>query len=153
FIRLPDAFATGSSMMPQKKNPDVAELVRGKTGRVIGALVSLLVTLKGLPLAYNRDLQEDKATLFDGAATLGASLEVLTAMLPALRFDTARMATAADGLTLATDLADALVEKGLPFREAHAVVGGLVRHCLATRTDLRALDARTLRAHSPLLTT
>lgn len=152
FVTLPDAFATGSSMMPQKKNPDVAELVRGRTGRVVGDLVALLVTLKGLPLSYNRDLQEDKPLVFDAASTLGASLEVLAAMLPALRFDTARMAAAADGLALATDLADALVERGLPFREAHAVVGRLVRHCLERGIGLRDVDAATLRAHSPVLT-
>jgi argininosuccinate lyase len=151
FVQLPDAFATGSSMMPQKKNPDVAELVRGRTGRVLGALVALLTTLKGLPLAYNRDLQEDKALVFDAAATLRRSLTVLAAMLPALRFDTARMAAAGDGLLLATDIADLLVERGLPFRRAHEVVGGLVRHCLATGTALRDLDAAILRRHSPLL--
>ena len=151
YVTLPDAFATGSSMMPQKKNPDVAELVRGRTGRVVGALVALLTTLKGLPLAYNRDLQEDKAPLFDAAATLRQCLDVLAAMLPALRFETGRMAAAADGLLLATDLADLLVERGVPFRRAHAVVGGLVRHCLSTGTGLRDLDAAVLaqigRAH------
>jgi argininosuccinate lyase len=152
FIELPDAFATGSSMMPQKKNPDVAELVRGKTGRVIGALVALLITLKGLPLAYNRDLQEDKPPLFDAADTLRQSLDIMATMLPGLRFRTARMAAAADGLLLATDLADLLVERGVPFRRAHAIVGGLVRHCLASGTSLRALDAAVLRRHSPLLT-
>jgi argininosuccinate lyase len=153
FVALPDAFATGSSMMPQKKNPDVAELVRGRTGRVVGALVALLVTLKGLPLAYNRDLQEDKAVLFDATATLRASLDVLTAMLPALRFDTTRMAGAADGLLLATDVADLLVERhGIPFRKAHEIVGALVRHCLATGTGLRDVDATTLRRLSPRLT-
>jgi argininosuccinate lyase len=151
FVRLPDAFATGSSMMPQKKNPDVAELVRGKTGRVVGALVALLTTLKGLPLAYNRDLQEDKAPLFDAAATLKDSLHVLTAMLPALHFDTARMATAADGLLLATDAADLLVEQGVPFRKAHELVGALVRHCLASGTGLRDLDDATLRRFVPQL--
>ncbi len=119
---------------------------------MIGALVALLVTLKGLPLAYNRDLQEDKSLLFDATATLRACLAVTAAMLPALRFDTARMAAAADGLLLATDVADALVEDGLPFRQAHAVVGGLVRHCLATGTALRDLDLDTLRRHSPRLT-
>jgi argininosuccinate lyase len=140
-------------MMPQKKNPDVAELVRGRTGRVIGALVALLTTLKGLPLSYNRDLQEDKAGLFDAAATLRDALDVLAAMLPALRFDTARMAHAADGLLLATDVADLLVERhGMPFRQAHEVVGALVRHCLATGTQLRDVDARTLRRLSPRLT-
>jgi argininosuccinate lyase len=151
FIRLPDAFATGSSMMPQKKNPDVAELVRGKTGRVVGALVALLTTLKGLPLAYNRDLQEDKAPLFDAAATLTDSLHVLTAMLPALAFDTERMAAAADGLLLATDAADLLVEQAVPFRKAHEQVGALVRHCLATGTGLRDLDDATLRRFVPQL--
>jgi argininosuccinate lyase len=151
FIELPDAFATGSSMMPQKKNPDVAELVRGRTGRVIGALVALLVTLKGLPLAYNRDLQEDKGLLFDAAATLGDGLAVLTAMLPRLVVRADRMAAAADGLLLATDVADALVERGVPFRQAHEITGALVRYCLGTRTALRDLDAETLRRHSPLL--
>jgi argininosuccinate lyase len=151
FIALPDAFATGSSMMPQKKNPDVAELVRGKTGRVTGALVALLTTLKGLPLAYNRDLQEDKPALFDATRTLRDCLDILAAMLPRLEVRTARMAAAADGLLLATDLADLLVERGLPFRSAHEVVGKLVRHCLATGTPLRDLDARVLREHSPLL--
>jgi argininosuccinate lyase len=146
FVRLPDAFATGSSMMPQKKNPDVAELVRGRAGRVVGALVALLTTLKGLPLAYNRDLQEDKAPLFEAAATLRASLDVLAAMMPALGFDVRRMAAASDGLLLATDLADLLVERrGVPFREAHEIVGRLVRHCLATGTALRDVDAATLR--------
>jgi len=151
FVHLPDAFATGSSMMPQKKNPDVAELVRGRTGRVIGALIALLTTLKGLPLAYNRDLQEDKALLFDGAATLRHGLAVLAAMLPALRFDVARMAASSDGLLLATDIADLLVERGTPFRRAHEIVGGLVRHCLATGTSFRDLDDATLRRHAPQL--
>jgi argininosuccinate lyase len=152
FVDLPDAFATGSSMMPQKKNPDVAELVRGKSGRVIGALVALLTTMKGLPLAYNRDLQEDKPALFDAADTLSACLDVLAAMLPGLRFRTDRMAAAADGLLLATDLADLLVERGVPFRRAHEIVGRLVRHCLASGTALRDVDAAVLRQHSPLLT-
>jgi argininosuccinate lyase len=153
FVELPDAFATGSSMMPQKKNPDVAELVRGRTGRVVGALVALLTTLKGLPLAYNRDLQEDKVILFDAAATLRSALDVLAAMLPALRFSTGRMARAADGLLLATDVADLLVERqGVPFRQAHEIVGALVRYCLATGTGLRDVDAGELRRISPRLT-
>jgi argininosuccinate lyase len=152
FVELPDAFATGSSMMPQKKNPDVAELVRGRTGRVVGALVALLITLKGLPLAYNRDLQEDKPVLFDAARTLREAAGILTVMLPRLVFQTRRMAAAADGLLLATDVADVLVERGVPFREAHEIVGGLVRHCLTTGTQLRNVDAATLKAHSPLLT-
>jgi argininosuccinate lyase len=152
FVDLPDAFATGSSMMPQKKNPDVAELVRGRTGRVIGALVALLTTLKGLPLAYNRDLQEDKALLFDAAGTVADCLAVLTAMVPALGFRADRMAAAADGLVLATDLADGLVEHGVPFRDAHAIVGRLVRHCLEAGIGLRDVDPTTLARHSPLLT-
>jgi len=152
FIELPDAFATGSSMMPQKKNPDVAELVRGKTGRVVGALVAVLTTLKGLPLAYDRDLQEDKPPLFDAADTLRQCLDVLAVMVPALRFRTDRMAAAADGLLLATDLADRLVERGVPFRRAHEIVGALVRHCLASGTALRDVDAAVLSAHSPVLT-
>jgi argininosuccinate lyase len=152
FVELPDAFATGSSMMPQKRNPDVAELVRGKTGRVVGALVTLLTNLKGLPLAYNRDLQEDKPPLFDAAGTIDASLEVLTAMVPRLGIRAERMLAAADGLSLATDLADQLVEQGMPFREAHAIVGRLVRHCAATGTMLRDLDEPTLRRHSARLT-
>src|SRR5262249_5853142 len=152
FVDLPDAFATGSSMMPQKKNPDVAELVRGKSGRVIGALVALLTTMKGLPLAYNRDLQEDKPALFGPADTLSACLAGLAAMLPGLVFRTDGMAAAADGLLLATDLADLLVERGVPFRRAHEIVGRLVRHCLASGTALRDLDAAVLRQHSPLLT-
>jgi argininosuccinate lyase len=152
FVQLPDGFATGSSMMPQKKNPDVAELVRGRTGRLVGILVNLLTTLKGLPLAYNRDLQETKPPLFEAAAVLGDCLTVMARMLPELRFDGRRMAAAADGLLLATDLADALVEEGLPFRQAHEIVGGLVRHCLDTGTHLRNLDPATLRRHSKLLT-
>jgi argininosuccinate lyase len=119
----------------------------------VGALVALLTTLKGLPLAYNRDLQEDKAILFDAAATLRSALDVLAAMLPALRFSTGRMARAADGLLLATDVADLLVERqGVPFRQAHEIVGALVRHCLATGTGLRDVDAGELRRISPRLT-
>src|SRR6185436_20294252 len=119
---------------------------------VLGALVALLTTLKGLPLAYNRDLQEDKPALFDAADTLRQCLDVLAAMLPALRFRTERMAAAADGLLLATDAADLLVECGVPFRRAHAVVGGLVRHCLTTETAFRDLNAATLRRYSSHLT-
>src|SRR4029450_12534986 len=113
--------------------------------------VALLTTLKGLPLAYNRDLQEDKALVFDAAATLRRSLAVLAAMLPAIRFGPARMPAAGDGLLLATDIADLLVERGLPFRRAHEVVGRLVRHCVATGQALRDVDAATLHRFSPLL--
>ncbi len=131
FLRLPDAFATGSSMMPQKKNPDVAELVRGKAGRVIGDLTGLLATLKGLPLAYNRDLQEDKEPLFDAVDTLGASVLALTGLLATATFDADAMrARTDDPLLAATDLAELLVRRGTPFREAHAIVGGLVRESL-----------------------
>ncbi|MGZ4676641.1 MAG: argininosuccinate lyase [Acidimicrobiia bacterium] len=140
FVILSDAFATGSSMMPQKKNPDVAELVRGKAGRVVGDLTGLLTTLKGLPLAYNRDLQEDKEPLFDAVDTLHVSLLALTGMIATLTFDGARLAAQADDPYLAaTDLAELLVERGTPFREAHAIVGGLVREALAGDRSLAEL--------------
>jgi argininosuccinate lyase len=129
FVVLPDAFATGSSIMPQKKNPDVAELARARTGRVYGHLLSVLTMLKGLPLAYNRDLQEDKQAFFETEDTLVSALEVFARMLPALRFDADRgLAAATAGYALATDLADYLVRKGVPFRQAHAAVGKLVRY-------------------------
>ena len=141
FVEFPDEFSTGSSIMPQKKNPDVAELVRGKTGRMFGSLHAVLTVMKGLPLAYQSDLQEDKEPLFDAADTALATLRTLAAMLPRLRFDAERMREAARGFLLATELADFLVEKGLPFREAHGVVGALVRHCLKTG---KALDELSL---------
>ena len=129
-VRLDDAFSTGSSIMPQKRNPDVAELARGKSARVIGNLVQALTLLKGQPLAYNRDLQEDKESLFDTVDTLLASLAVAAAMLPSLRFDAERgRAAAVENFALATDLADQLVRNGVPFREAHAVIGALVARC------------------------
>ena len=129
-VRLDDAFATGSSIMPQKRNPDVAELARGKSARAIGNLVQALTLLKGQPLAYNRDLQEDKEPLFDSVDTLLASLAVIAAMLPTLRFDAARgRAAAVADFALATDLADQLVKRGVPFRDAHAAVGALVARC------------------------
>jgi argininosuccinate lyase len=128
FVELDDAFATGSSLMPQKKNPDVAELVRGKTGRLVGDLVSLLVTLKGLPLAYNRDMQEDKEPIFDAVETVKGCLEVLAPTLETLRVHPRAMQDAAsDPALLATDLAEHLVTLGVPFRDAHEAVGGLVR--------------------------
>ena len=129
-VRLDDAFSTGSSIMPQKRNPDVAELARGKSARVIGNLVQALTLLKGQPLAYNRDLQEDKESLFDTVDTLLASLAVVAAMLPSLRFDAERgRAAAVENFALATDLADQLVRNGAPFREAHEVIGALVARC------------------------
>jgi argininosuccinate lyase len=150
FLELGDAYATGSSLMPQKKNPDVPELVRGKTGRVIGDLVSLLTVLKGLPLSYNRDLQEDKEPLFDAASTLRDSLEIMAGALASLRVNEARMRRAAeDPMLLATDLAEALVEQQVPFREAHEVVGRIVAHCLEKDLDLRSLSREDLRAFHP----
>lgn len=149
FIELPDAFATGSSMMPQKKNPDIAELLRGKTGRLTGNLVALLTLLKGLPLAYNRDLQEDKPPLFDTVDTLDSSLEILAALLPKLiiRGDRMREAAAA-GYTLATELADYLATKGVPFRQAHAVVGKIVRAAVAAERTLESFSVTELRRYS-----
>ena len=140
FIDLPEEFATGSSMMPQKKNPDVPEIIRGKTGRLYGNLFTLLTILKGLPLAYNRDLQEDKEPLFDTVDTLKGILTVLELMLRKLRFDTSRMRDAASsGFLLATDVADYLVEKKMPFRQAHAVGGAVVQWCVREGRELHEL--------------
>ncbi len=142
FVRLSDAYATGSSMMPQKKNPDVAELVRGKAGRVIGDLAGLLATLKGLPLAYNRDLQEDKEPLFDAVDTLLASGHALAGLIAGVEFDTSAMAAGAANPYLgATDLAEYLVRQGTPFRDAHAIVGELVRRALDGEASLMHLVA------------
>jgi argininosuccinate lyase len=150
FVELADAYSTGSSLMPQKKNPDVPELVRGKSGRAIGNLVALLTVMKGLPLAYNRDLQEDKQPVFDSAATLRDSLEVMAGALATLRVDVARMREAAsDPLLLATDLAEALVRAGVPFREAHEAVGRIVQHCVSKQLDLRGLSRADLCAFHP----
>jgi argininosuccinate lyase len=151
FLELDDAYATGSSIMPQKKNPDVAELVRGKTGRVVGDLVALLTTLKGLPLAYNRDLQEDKEPYFDAVDTISACLELMSAAVATARWDTGRLAaTAGAAFATTTDLADHLVHRGLPFRQAHGVIGGLVRWCLAEGRRLEDLSLDDLRQFSPL---
>jgi argininosuccinate lyase len=149
FVRLPDAFASGSSMMPQKKNPDVVELIRGKCALVIGDAAAALALVKGLPGGYNRDLQEDKTPLFHAADTLLASLRILTAMAPELEFDTERSARAVSSFALATDLADQLVRAGVPFREAHAAVGGLVAACLAQGRDLGDLSLEELQHASP----
>jgi argininosuccinate lyase len=150
FIELSDAYSTGSSLMPQKKNPDVPELVRGKAGRVIGDLVALLTVVKGLPLTYNRDLQEDKEPLFDAAATLRDSLAVMAGAIAtlAVRRDAMR-AAAEDPMLLATDLAEALVRAGVPFREAHEVVGRIVAYCIAGGLDMRTLTHDALRAFHP----
>jgi argininosuccinate lyase len=140
FMTLPDAFATGSSMLPQKKNPDIAELARGKAGRLIGHLTGLLATLKGLPLAYNRDLQEDKEPLFDAVETLMLTLLALAGLLDTADFDVERMRAAADvASSSATDLAEHLVRSGMPFRDAHAVVGALVRQSVERHIPLREL--------------
>jgi argininosuccinate lyase len=151
FIRVPDEFATGSSIMPQKRNPDVAELARGRTGRVYGNLLAILTTLKGLPLAYNRDLQEDKQPLFDTVDTLLGTLEMLSVMLPALTISADRMGQAAKGsYTLATDLADYLARKGMPFREAHQSVAELVRYAEGEGKPLSGLSLEAYRRFSPL---
>jgi argininosuccinate lyase len=140
FARLDDAFATGSSMLPQKKNPDIAELARGKAGRLIGDLTGFLATLKSLPLSYNRDLQEDKEPLFDALDTVRLGLGAMTGMYATLQFDIERMAESADSpYAAATDLAELLVRNGLPFRDAHAVVGALVRTSIDDKVDLSEL--------------
>jgi argininosuccinate lyase len=149
FVELPDAFCTGSSMMPQKKNPDVPELVRGKTGRVYGHLVNLLVMLKALPLSYNRDLQEDKPALFDALDTVTASLQVMTELMRRLKVnrDALKRALQGGGL-LATELADYLVTRGVPFREAHGITGRIVRAALDQGRDLADFSLEELRAFS-----
>lgn len=145
FAVLPDAFSTGSSIMPQKKNADIAELIRGKAGRVVGSFVGLATVVKGLPLAYNKDFQEDKEPLFDAVDTYRASLRLLTAMLPGLVWRPEPMAKAAEsGFSLATELADYLAHKGLPFREAHHVVGQIVRYCIEGGKELRDLTLQDL---------
>jgi argininosuccinate lyase len=152
FVEFSDAFATGSSIMPQKKNPDVAELIRGKSGRLYGNLVAVLTTMKGLPLAYNSDMQEDKEPFFDSVDTLEAILGVLPPLLAALTFRTDRMRRAAgEHFSTATDLADYLVRKGLPFRQAHEIVGRLVRYALDEGKTLEDLTLPEFRRFSPLI--
>ncbi len=147
-----DAFSTGSSIMPQKRNPDVAELVRAKAGRLVGDLVAVLVTLKGLPLTYDRDLQEDKEPVFDAVDTLEVALPAVAGMIRSLRFDAARLAAAAGGgFALATDVAEELVRRGVAFRQAHERVGGLVADCEARGVDLDGLDDEELRRTLPEL--
>jgi argininosuccinate lyase len=153
FARLDDGYSTGSSIMPQKKNPDIAELTRGKSGRLIGNLTGLLATLKGLPLAYNRDLQEDKEPVFDSVDTLRAVLPAMTGMVATLTFDTARLADLAPrGFSLATDVAEWLVREGVPFREAHEIAGAAVLRCEELGCDLPDLDDGQLAEISPSLT-
>ncbi len=150
FIELSDAYSTGSSLMPQKKNPDVPELVRGKAGRAVGNLVSLLTAVKGLPLTYNRDLQEDKEPIFDTANTLRDSLRVMAGAVATLRVQIDGMRAAAeDPMLLATDLAEVLVREGVPFRDAHEVVGRVVGHCVEKDVSLRSLSREDLVAFHP----
>ncbi|MEN2737837.1 argininosuccinate lyase [Microbacterium sp. X-17] len=153
FVTLDDGYSTGSSIMPQKKNPDIAELTRGKSGRLIGNLAGLLATLKGLPIAYNRDLQEDKEPVFDSVTTLELVLPAVAGMVATMRFDTARMAELApEGFSLATDVADWLVRAGIPFRDAHEISGALVRACEERGIRLEEAPDDLLAAVSPRLT-
>ena len=145
FVELDDAYSTGSSIMPQKKNPDIAELVRGKTGRVYGALMALLTTMKGLPLAYNKDMQEDKEMAFDAMDTAADCVTLFTGMIQTMKFRKDRMAKSAmNGFTNATDAADYLVGKGVPFRDAHGIIGRLVLYCIEKDTSIDALSLEEL---------
>ena len=149
FVELDDAYSTGSSIMPQKKNPDIAELVRGKTGRVYGALMALLTTMKGLPLAYNKDMQEDKEMAFDAMDTAADCITLFTGMIKTMKFCKDRMAKSAmNGFTNATDAADYLVGKGVPFRDAHGIIGRLVLYCIEKDTSIDALSLEELRSIS-----
>ena len=149
FIELDDAYSTGSSIMPQKKNPDIAELVRGKTGRVYGALMSLLTTMKGIPLAYNKDMQEDKEVAFDAMHTAETCVELFTGMLATMKFRKDVMARSAmNGFTNATDAADYLVNHGVPFRDAHGIIGRLVLYCIDHDTCIDALSIEELKSFS-----
>ncbi len=151
FIELDDAYSTGSSIMPQKKNPDIAELVRGKTGRVYGSLISLLTTMKGLPLAYNKDMQEDKELTFDAIDTVKGCLSLFTGMIATTRFNEKTMAqSASKGFTNATDAADYLVNKGVPFRDAHGIVGQLVLICINQGIGLEELSLEEYKNISPV---
>jgi len=153
FIELPDAYTTGSSIMPQKKNPDVAELIRGKTGRVYGNLLSLLTVMKGLPLSYNRDLQEDKLPVFDTVDTVKSCLSVLNEMLPGIRFNTKRMhETAGEAYSTATDIAEYLVKKGVSFRKAHEITGKIVLYCIKKKKRFEDLTLKELNTFSNLIT-
>ena len=149
FVEIDDAYSTGSSIMPQKKNPDIAELVRGKTGRVYGALMSMLTTMKGIPLAYNKDMQEDKEMTFDAIDTVSNCLVLFTGMLDTMKFRKNVMAKSAmNGFTNATDAADYLVMKGVPFRDAHGIIGRLVLYCIEKNTCIDALSLEELQAIS-----
>jgi argininosuccinate lyase len=151
FVEIDDAYSTGSSIMPQKKNPDIAELVRGKTGRVYGALMGLLTTMKGLPLAYNKDMQEDKEGVFDAIDTVNSCLQLFTGMMDTIKFNKKTMeASARNGFTNATDVADYLVNHGVPFRDAHSISGRLVLRCIAEDKALDDLTLEQYREESPV---
>lgn len=152
FVEMDDAYSTGSSIMPQKKNPDVAELVRGKSGRVFGDLIGLLTTMKSLPLAYNKDMQEDKEAIFDAVDTVNMCLPVFTKMIAAMKLKTDNMYKAAQGgFTNATDMADYLVKKGLPFRSAHEVIGNMVLYCIQNNKSIDQLSMDEFARFSPLI--
>lgn len=151
FVEIDDAYSTGSSIMPQKKNPDIAELVRGKTGRVYGALMSLLTTMKGIPLAYNKDMQEDKELTFDAIDTAKGCLALFRGMLSTIRFQEDRMlSSAALGFTNATDAADYLVNHGVPFRDAHGIIGKAVLYCIEKNISIEQMSLEELKAVSPV---
>ena len=151
YIELDDAYSTGSSIMPQKKNPDIAELIRGKTGRVYGSLMSLLTTMKGLPLAYNKDMQEDKELTFDAIDTVKGCILLFTGMISTITFNKATMAASAKGgFTNATDAADYLVNKGIPFRDAHGIVGQLVLYCINNNKALDDMNIKEFQDISPV---
>jgi argininosuccinate lyase len=151
FVEIDDSYSTGSSIMPQKKNPDIAELVRGKTGRVYGALTSLLTTMKGIPLAYNKDMQEDKELVFDAIDTTKGCIALFTGMLDTMKFRKDRMnESAKNGFTNATDAADYLVNHGVPFRDAHGIVGRLVLYCIEKNIALDDMTLEEYHAISPV---
>lgn len=151
FVEIDDSYATGSSIMPQKKNPDIAELIRGKTGRVYGALISILTTMKGIPLAYNKDMQEDKELTFDAIDTVKGCLLLFTGMISTMSFCKDRMeASAKNGFTNATDAADYLVGKGVPFRDAHGIIGQLVLYCIEKKIALEDMRLEEFKAVSPV---
>ena len=151
FVEIDDSYSTGSSIMPQKKNPDIAELVRGKTGRVYGALMSLLTTMKGIPLAYNKDMQEDKELSFDAIDTVKGCITLFTGMIDTMKFNSSVMETSAkNGFTNATDAADYLVNHGVPFRDAHGIVGQLVLFCIEKNISLDDMSLKEFQAISPV---
>jgi argininosuccinate lyase len=152
FIEMDDAYSTGSSIMPQKKNPDVAELVRGKSGRVYGSLMTLLTVMKSLPLAYNKDMQEDKEAIFDAVDTVKMCLPVFTKMITTMRINRDKMCKAArGGFTNATDMADYLVKKGIPFRSAHEIIGKMVLYCIQNNKAIEQLTIDEFRTFAPVI--